>query len=123
MQRYRFRRLITVALDSIPEELASRMENVVVIARNRPTPEELHAAGIGPRGLLLGLYEGQPLTVRSSYYGSTLPDRIFIYQESIEAVCHGDEDAIVRQIRKTVVHEVAHHFGIDDDRLHEIGRY
>ncbi len=122
MQRFRFRRLVALALDSIPEELANRMENVEIIARSRPTPEELHAAGIGPRGLLLGLYQGQPLTVRSSYYGSTLPDRIFIFQEPIEAVCRDDEE-VVRQIRKTVLHEIAHHFGIDDDRLHEIGKY
>jgi predicted Zn-dependent protease with MMP-like domain len=122
MQRFRFRRLVALALDSIPEELANRMENVEIIARSRPTPEELHAAGIGPRGLLLGLYQGQPLTVRSSYYGSTLPDRIFIFQEPIEAVCRDDEE-VVRQVRKTVLHEIAHHFGIDDDRLHEIGKY
>ena len=122
MQRFRFRRLVALALDSIPEELANRMENVEIIARSRPTPEELHAAGIGPHGLLLGLYQGQPLTVRSSYYGSTLPDRIFIFQEPIEAVCRDDEE-VVRQIRKTVLHEIAHHFGIDDDRLHEIGKY
>ena len=122
MQRFRFRRLVALALDSIPEELANRMENVEIIARSRPTPEELHAAGIGPRGLLLGLYQGQPLTVRSSYYGSTLPDRIFIFQEPIEAVCRDDEE-VVRQIRKTVLHEIAHHFGIDDERLHEIGKY
>ena len=122
MQRFRFRRLVAVALDSIPEELANRMENVEIIARSRPTPEELRAAGIGPHGLLLGLYQGQPLTVRSSYYGSTLPDRIFIFQEPIEAVCRDDEE-VVRQVRKTVLHEIAHHFGIDDDRLHEIGKY
>jgi predicted Zn-dependent protease with MMP-like domain len=122
MQRFRFRRLIAIALDSIPEELADRMENVEIIARSRPTPEQLRDAGIGPQGLLLGLYHGQPLTVRSSYYGSTLPDRIFIFQEPIEAVCRND-DEVVQQVRKTVLHEVAHHFGIDDDRLHEIGQY
>jgi predicted Zn-dependent protease with MMP-like domain len=120
MHRTRFRRLVAAALDSIPEEFASRMENLEIIERTRPTPEELEAAGVRPGGLLLGLYHGQPLTVRSSYYGNTLPDRIVIYQEPIEAVCRSDEE-VVRQVRKTVLHEVAHHFGIDDDRLHELG--
>ncbi len=88
--------------------------------RARPTPEELADADIGPNGTLLGLYQGQPLSSRGSYYGNTLPDRIFIYQESIESICHS-EDEIVDQIQTTVLHEVAHHFGIDDDRLHELG--
>ncbi|MEE9277264.1 MAG: metallopeptidase family protein [Dehalococcoidia bacterium] len=120
MHRARFRRLVAAALDSIPEALASRIENVEVVVRSRPTAGELDAAGVPAGNLLLGLYQGHPLTARGSYYGNTLPDRIFIYQEAIEAICHG-EDAVVRQVRATVLHEVAHHFGIDDERLHELG--
>ena len=75
-----------------------------------------------PRGLLLGLYQGHPLTTRTSYYGNTVPDRIFIYQDAIEQICR-TEDEVVEQVRRTVLHEVAHHFGIDDDRLRELGMH
>jgi len=120
MQKSRFRELVATAIQSIPDEFLRRMENVEIIERERPTEDELRSAGLDSTDLLLGLYQGQPLTVRDSYYGNTLPDRILIYQEPIEAICHND-DAIVRQVRKTVLHEIAHHFGIDDKRLHELG--
>ena len=120
MLRARFRRHVAAAVDSIPDELFERIENLQVIVRSRPTPEELADAQVGPRGTLLGLYQGHPLSSRGSYYGNTLPDRIFIYQESIESICRSEPE-ILEQIRTTVLHEVAHHFGIDDDRLHELG--
>ena len=119
MRRSRFRRLVERALDEIPEELAARMDNVVVLVRNQPTDEELESLGLGPRETLLGLYVGRPLTSRG-WYGETLPDRIMIYQQPIESICHSEEEVVV-QVRETVLHEVAHHFGIDDDRLDEIG--
>ncbi len=119
MLRARFRRLVDTAIDSIPEEFLERMDNVEVIVRMRPTREELGDAGVRS-GTLLGLYQGHPLTTRTSYYGNTLPDRIFIYQEAIEGMCYSEAE-VVQQVRKTVLHEFAHHFGIDDDRLHEIG--
>ena len=120
MHRARFRRLVAAALESIPEALASRIENVEIIVRARPTAQEREATGMGPGRWLLGLYQGHPLTARSSYYGNTLPDRITIYQEAIEAICRTDAQ-VVTQVRKTVLHEVAHHFGIDDERLDELG--
>ena len=119
MQRSRFRRLVQQALDEIPDELFQRMENVVILVRNQPTDEEREAVGLGPRQTLLGLYVGRPLTSRG-WYGETLPDRIMIYQQPIESVCRSEEE-VVEQVRETVLHEVAHHFGIDDDRLDEIG--
>lgn len=119
MRRSRFRRLVERALDEIPEELAARMDNVVILVRNQPTEEELESLGLGPRETLLGLYVGRPLTSRG-WYGETLPDRIMIYQQPIESICRS-EDEVVEQVRETVLHEVAHHFGIDDDRLDEIG--
>ncbi|MYG90861.1 MAG: metallopeptidase family protein [Chloroflexi bacterium] len=119
MRRSRFRRLVERALDEIPDELADRMENVVILLRNQPTQEERESVGLGPRQTLLGLYVGQPLTNRG-WYGETLPDRIMIYQQPIESICRS-EDEIVEQVRETVLHEVAHHFGIDDERLDEIG--
>ncbi|MYF81658.1 MAG: metallopeptidase family protein [Chloroflexi bacterium] len=119
MRRSRFRRLVERALDEIPDELAGRMDNVVILVRNQPTEEELESVGLSSRETLLGLYVGRPLTSRG-WYGETLPDRIMIYQQPIESICRS-EDEVVEQVRETVLHEVAHHFGIDDDRLDEIG--
>ncbi len=119
MRRSRFRRLVERALEEIPEQLASRMDNVVILLRNQPTAEELESLGLGPRETLLGLYVGRPLTSRG-WYGETLPDRIMIYQQPIESICRTEDEVLV-QVRETVLHEVAHHFGIDDGRLDEIG--
>ncbi len=119
MQRSRFRRLVQQALEEIPDALYERMENVVILVRNQPTAEERESVGLGPRQTLLGLYVGRPLTSRG-WYGETLPDRIMIYQQPIESICRSEEE-VVEQVRETVLHEVAHHFGIDDDRLDEIG--
>ena len=122
MHRARFRRLVQAAIAAIPMEFAEQMDNVDILVRTRPTGEEREDAGIGRHQRLLGLYVGHPLTSRGSYYGNTLPDRIMIYQEAIESVCRTD-DEVVAQVRTTVLHEVAHHFGIDDERLHDIGAY
>ncbi len=104
-----FEQMVTTALDSLPPDLGRLMRNVAVVV-------ELDD---GPRGLL-GLYEGVPLTSRTSHYSAVLPDRITIYRKAICAICSREDD-VVEQVRRTVVHEVGHHFGIDDDRLHELG--
>lgn len=106
----RFEELVSTALDQLPDELASLMDNVVVLIDDRHEEEPD----------LLGLYEGVPLTERESYGGLELPDRITIYRL---ALCEeaADEDEIIEEVRITVIHEIAHHFGIDDDRLHELG--
>ena len=126
MHRARFRRLVGTALDSIPPEFADRMENVEILVRTRPTPDELVGADLDPRSHLLGLYMGQPLTSpRDSYLGGApggLPDRIMIYQEAIESICRNEAE-VIEQVRRTVLHEVAHHFGIDDDRLQELNMH
>ena len=105
----RFEQLVADALDSIPEELGRMMDNVVVVVDD-----------IAPAGRLFGLYEGVPLTERAAYGGMVLPDRITIFRRSICAACRSDAE-VVEQVRTTVVHEVAHHFGIDDSRLDELG--
>jgi predicted Zn-dependent protease with MMP-like domain len=105
----RFEALVAEALDGIPEELGARMDNVVVQVRDA-----------APDRHLLGLYQGIPLTRRETYGGLALPDRITIYRLPICARCK-DEAEVVEQVRITVIHEVAHHFGIDDDRLEELG--
>lgn len=105
----RFEQLVAEALDGIPDELAGLMDNVGVFVADRH-----------PRDGLLGLYEGIPLTERADYGGLALPDRITIYRLPICAMCSTPGE-VVEQVRITVVHEVAHHFGIDDDRLTELG--
>jgi predicted Zn-dependent protease with MMP-like domain len=105
----RFEEMVEAALDSLPERLGRLMSNVAVMVQHEP----------GPPGLL-GLYEGIPLTSRTTGYAGVLPDRITIYQLAISAVCE-TEDEVIDQVRRTVVHEVGHHFGISDARLSELG--
>ena len=105
-----FEALVADALDEVPGDLMALMDNVVVLVEDR-NPEEPD---------LLGLYEGFALTERGWEYGGALPDRIMIYREAICDVCE-DEDQVAEEVTITVVHEIAHHFGIDDDRLHELG--
>ena len=118
MDRTRFEQLVGEALDALPEDFRDRINNVAVTVEDTPSPREERRFARGH--LLLGLYQGQPLTRRDSRYGMTFPDKITIYQKNIEAVCRTD-DEIRRQVRKTVLHEIAHHFGIDDRRLRELG--
>ena len=111
MPEQRFEDLVAIALDDIPPELAAVMDNVVVLVEDEPPPDDPH---------LLGLYEGTPLTERDWSYGGVLPDRITIFRRPILAICDTEED-VIDEVHVTVVHEVAHHFGIDDARLHELG--
>jgi predicted Zn-dependent protease with MMP-like domain len=109
VDRDRFEEMVAAALDSLPDDLGRLMRNVAVTVEHDR----------GPRGLL-GLYQGVPLTSRTTGYAGVLPDRITIYRLAICAICD-TEDEVVDQVRRTVIHEVAHHFGIDDARLDELG--
>jgi predicted Zn-dependent protease with MMP-like domain len=109
VSRIRFEQLVAEALDTVPPELAQVMDNVVVVVVDDP-----------PEPDLLGLYTGIPLTERGDWYSGVLPDRIEIYRNPICAMC-ATEDEVIEEVKITVVHEIAHHFGIDDDRLHELG--
>jgi predicted Zn-dependent protease with MMP-like domain len=110
MPAAQFDELVADALDELPAELAGMMDNVVVLIedRNEQDPD------------LLGLYEGIALTDRGVDYAGVLPDRIVVYRQPILAVCETEED-VVDEVAVTVVHEIAHHFGIGDERLHELG--
>lgn len=108
LTRREFEELVADALDQIPPELAKLMDNVVITIQDE-----------SPEGLL-GLYEGIPLTERGDSYFGVLPDQIFIYRRNICAFCETREQ-VVEEVLVTVVHEIAHHFGIDDARLHELG--
>ncbi|MEU1547334.1 metallopeptidase family protein [Nocardia sp. NPDC005745] len=106
----RFEELVGDALDLIPPELTRAIDNVVVLIEPR-NPEDPH---------LLGLYHGIALTERDSHYGGALPDTVTIYREAILELC-ADETAVVEEVAVTVIHEIAHYFGIDEDRLHQLG--
>jgi predicted Zn-dependent protease with MMP-like domain len=110
MSPQQFEELVSDALDQIPQELASAIDNVVILVEAR-NPEEPS---------LLGLYEGVALTERDSFYAGSLPDAITIYRDALLDICDTEEQ-VVEEVAITVVHEIAHHFGIDDDRLHELG--
>jgi predicted Zn-dependent protease with MMP-like domain len=111
MSREEFEELVGEALDTIPPRLTGLMKNVVIMVEDTPPPQA---------GVLLGLYEGVPLTERGDSYAGLLPDRITIFRRPLLALCDTRDD-LVREVRVTVVHEIAHHFGIDDERLHELG--
>ena len=119
MTRAQFERLVRQAMEQIPDEINRRLENVDVVVEGWPTSDQLVGTGLEEGDQLLGLYEGIPLTDRYGY-NMVLPDKITLFQGSIEEVCSSDEE-VIEEIRDTVVHEVAHHFGIDDDRLEEMG--
>ncbi|KUH85807.1 hypothetical protein AU186_24115 [Mycobacterium sp. GA-1999] len=110
MDPQRFDELVSEALDLIPPKLADALDNVVVLveARNDEEPD------------LLGLYQGVALTERDSWYAGSLPDTITIYRDALLQHCD-TEDEVVDEVAITVIHEIAHHFGIDDERLHELG--
>lgn len=110
MDPRRFDELVSDALDLIPVQLAAAFDNVVILVEGRNDEEPD----------LLGLYEGVALTERDSSYAGSLPDTITIYRDALLEMCGSDEE-VVEEVRITVIHEIAHHFGIDDDRLHELG--
>jgi len=114
-----FEQLVVDVLDSLPESLLNMIDNVDVVIEPRPTREQLDSVGISS-GSLFGLYEGIPLTMRDSGYSIVAPDKITIFQRVIEQACSNEEE-IADQVRTTVIHEVAHHFGIDEDKLDELG--
>ncbi|MCH9640733.1 MAG: metallopeptidase family protein [Actinomycetia bacterium] len=110
MTSQRFDELVGDALDLVPPDLSSAIDNVVILVGDRDAEQPD----------LLGVYEGTALTERDSWYSGSLPDTITIYREALLDFC-STEDQVVQEVAITVIHEIAHHFGIDDDRLHELG--
>ena len=122
MSEQDFEEAVGDALDQIPRDLAEAMDNVVVLIQDEPDPDMLRAEDYDEQGrpALLGLYDGTPLTERDEGWSMVLPDRILIFRGPLQRWCTTREE-LVEEITVTVIHEVAHHFGIDDDRLHELG--
>ncbi len=117
-----FEALVAEVLDALPEDIARYLDNVDVVVARWPTPEQRREAGIADDELLLGLYEGVPLTERGVHYGLVLPDKITIFQGPLERISRNRAE-LREHIRRTVLHELAHHFGISDERLRELGAY
>ena len=108
MTRAQFEKLVWEAVDSLPQFFKDRLQNVMIVIQERPDP---------PDDTLLGLYHGVPLTERSVFSDQIQPDVIYIFQKNIEAIAGGDADEIRRQVRITVIHEIGHYFGLDEDQL------
>jgi predicted Zn-dependent protease with MMP-like domain len=118
MDRERFQQLVAKAVEALPDEFVTRLENIDVVVEEQPTPNQLAKAGFKRGQTLLGLYEGVPLTKRGQHYGLVPPDKITIFQKPIESQCRDDE--ITAEIQRVVQHEIAHHFGIGDARLNQL---
>ena len=115
-----FRQLVAEAVDDLPDWVQHHMDNVAILVEPWPSTGQMSTPGIRRTGLLLGLYEGVPLTKRGQGYGLTPPDRITLFQGPLE-LCAGDLEALAQLIRRTIVHEVAHHFGFSEARIRELG--
>jgi len=116
----RFEQLVADAIDSLPDEFAKRLDNVGVVVEDEPSAEEL--ASVGVHGTLFGLYHGVPQTDRHEY-AWRMPDKISIFRGPITRACGTDDAAVEALVRRVVIHEIAHHFGISDARLRELGAY
>ena len=117
-----FKALVAEALDDLPPEVAARMDNVAVVVEEWPWPDRLAELGYDPNESLLGLYEGINRLERAGGYHLAMPDRITLFWRPIlDEVGASEPEAIRREVRKTIIHEVAHHFGFDDDELERLG--
>lgn len=120
LSRKRFEALVVRAMETIPEMIRAQMDNVDVVVEQRPTKAQRASLDLAPDDLLFGLYEGTPLTQRGVFTEALLPDKITIFQGPLEDACATEEE-MAEEIRRTVVHEIAHHFGIDEGKLAELG--
>ncbi|MFH2201942.1 MAG: metallopeptidase family protein [Elusimicrobiota bacterium] len=122
MRENRFRELLSLAVDRLPEEFRRALENIEIVVEERPAAR--HRALLRDRGkdwTLLGLYEGIPLNQRDTGYSGVLPDKITLFRKPIMEHCGGGEDAVIREIHRTFLHEVGHYFGLSEQRLRELG--
>lgn len=122
LQRDKFEQLVIKALEKLPKIFQDKLENIDVVIEDYPTEEELRMAKVRSKQTLLGLYQGVSLKRRNRFYGNVLPDRIVLFKGNIEDICN-TEGEIEALVAKTVRHEIAHYFGISDERLKEMGAY
>ena len=122
IDRQTFENLVIQALDDLPAWVRAALDNVEVTVAEVPSPAQRRRMGLAPGATLLGLYEGVPRTRRTTHYGLILPDKITLFRWPILAVCR-TPDEVKERVRSVVIHELAHHFGIDDERLRDLGAY
>jgi predicted Zn-dependent protease with MMP-like domain len=115
-----FNELVEQALEELPEQFATFLEEVPIEVQDQPDPSQLSQAKVSRGGLLLGLYVGRPRTRRSVEDSGAIPDVIYIFQQPIETVCNSEEQ-LIRQVRVTVLHEIGHHFGLNEQDLERLG--
>lgn len=120
MDRVKFEELVSAAVDDLPDEFVTKLENVDVVVQDWPAADQLRRTELKHDYILLGLYEGVPRTERGQHYGLVPPDKITIFQRPIEEKCKQSNIEIATEIGKVVRHEIAHHFGIGDARLEQI---
>ena len=123
MTREEFERLARNALEELPDEFKDKLDNVDVVIEDEVDMDTVKAAGLGGAGWLLGLYQGVPLKDRTHYYGMVMPDKITLYKQNIERSCEAAGSDIREEIKHVIQHEIAHHFGISDKRLKDLGIY
>lgn len=121
MRPEEFEKAVAGVMKNLPGEFADRLENVEVVVRERPSRADLDQVGVTRGGTLLGLYHGVPLTERGWGYQLILPDKISIYREPIEMICEKTGIPVPEMVRRVVLHEIAHYFGITDTKLRELG--
>lgn len=120
MKRANFEALVEKSISELPSDFTKHLENITVVIEDQATSEQLHSAGIEDKDTLLGLYQGIPHTRRTAGYNMVLPDTITIFQKAIESRCHHEWE-IIAEVQRVVRHEIAHHFGFDDQQLKKIG--
>ena len=123
MTREEFEKLVHDALIDLPKEFKDKLENVDVVIEEGVDMDMVKQLGLGAKGRLLGLYQGVPLKDRTHYYGMVMPDKITLYKQNIERSCEAAGLDIREEIRHVIQHEIAHHFGISDKRLRDLGIY
>ena len=119
--RESFRQLVEEAIDTIPAKFAREVRNLAIVIEDEPSQDLLGEMEMEPGDSLLGLYQGVPLNERSWSYGNRLPDRITLFQQTIEEDCDGDEDDIVVAIGETLIHDLGHYFGMSEEDLEAVG--
>jgi len=120
LKREEFEELVAEALDEIPAELAAKLSNVEVVVEDKPDNADLLKLGLSAGATLFGLYQGVPQNKRGTYYHLTFPDRITLFKAPIESRCRNRQE-VKDQVKRTVIHEIAHHFGFGEKRIRELG--
>ena len=123
MNRKEFEELAIKAISELPEDFKGKLENIDIVIEDEPDMDTVKTMRLGSKGRLLGLYQGVPLKARTHYYGMVLPDKITLYKANIERVCHLHGLGVYDEVKHVIQHEIAHHFGISDGRLRDLGTY